>query len=408
MATVGRGGAADAVPPAEAERTTLTGAPGGLRAALAERGLSFELSGVHTFQGLTSGGRHGGADTGNLFSGDFVTRLDTGKADLWKGGFLTVRVEGRAGDAVVRRAGTVSPVNNDALLPLNEEQLGEDAWALSEVRFTQSLHPTFALTGGLMNTAGFDASPIAGSLQSNAHFLNTAFLLSPVIVGQVPQASLGGGFVWTPNHHVKAMLLALGTRETAGTDPFEGYEGTTLMGEVDFEYELGGRPGGMGFSAAWSTGQEREAVTTDPRVVLEEILTEGEALTDKDAWSVFWNGFQYVAGDEERGWGFFARAGVSDGDPSPVRFHAAAGIGGTGLLPGRPRDRWGLGIYHQRLSNEGALGLMADGDETGGECFWNIALTPWMRLTFDVQYVDSALPRVGHAVAVASRLAISF
>ena len=91
-----------------------------------------------------------------------MTRLDTEKADLWRGGFLTLRMQMRQGDAVTRRAGTVSPVNNGALLPLNEGELGVNALGMPELTFTQFLHRKFAVMGGLINTAGGDANPISG------------------------------------------------------------------------------------------------------------------------------------------------------------------------------------------------------------------------------------------------------
>jgi porin len=392
------------------ERSTLLGSLWGLRDTWAEHGFTFERNVVYTFQGISSGGRtQAGHDTAHLLSGNLVARLDTEKADLWKGGFWNVRLEGREGQSVNRRAGTISPVNADALLPLNEGELGDNAWALSEVSFTQFVHPEFALTAGLLNTASGDANPIAGSLQSNSHFLNTGIVMSPVIIGQLPQTALGGGFLWKPSDEFRATVLAMGTKETAGSNPFEEYEGTTFLAELDWEYELfGERPGGMGLSATYSIGQERRAVTGDPRIVLTEFLEEGEALTEADAWAVFWNGFQFVNGTAERGWGVFGRLGFSDASPSPVSFHLAAGLGGTGLLPGRSRDRWGLGVYHQELSDKGLLGRLPLGSETGGEAFYSIAFTPWMRLTLDAQYVDSALPRVGHAVALGTRLGIDF
>ena len=51
-------------------------------------GISF-----YTFQGISSGGRaQAGHDTAHLLSGNLVARLDTEKADLWKGGFWNVRL----------------------------------------------------------------------------------------------------------------------------------------------------------------------------------------------------------------------------------------------------------------------------------------------------------------------------
>ena len=390
------------------EREKLLGSMWGRRDWMAAHGVTVERTGVYTLQGVVSGGSATGHDWGNLYTGNVVTSVDTEKADLWSGGFLTMRMQVRQGEAVTRRAGTVSPVTNAALLPLNEGELGDNAWAMPELTFTQFLHPKFAVMGGLINTAGGDANPISGSLQSTSHFMNTGFVMSPVIVGQLPQSALGGGVIWKPTEKVTASLMAMGTEETAGTNPFTHYEGTTIFGEVDWEYEIGGKPGGMGLSGAYSVGQERLGITSDPRVVLEEFQETGEALTKEDAWSVFWNGFQYGSGNQERGWGVFARVGFSDAEPSPVSLHGSVGIGGTGLIPGRTRDRWGVGVYHQELSGHGLLGQLGLGNENGGEVFYSVSFTKWMRLTLDAQYIDSALPKVGHAMVVGTRLAVDF
>lgn len=68
-----------------------------------------------------------------------------------------------------------------------------------------------------------------------------------------------------------------------------------------------------------------------------------------------WNGFQYLSGDEAGGWGVFGRFRFSDGDPNPIRWAAAAGIGGVGLIPGRDKDRRGVGVFHQKFTDEGVL-----------------------------------------------------
>jgi porin len=158
----------------------------------------------------------------------------------------------------------------------------------------------------------------------------------------------------------------------------------------------------------YSVNQLRLPFGGDPRLVLEEIEAGEEVETEEDSWAVFWNGYQYLVGDEERGMGVFARAGLSDGSPNPVRAHAALGLGGVGLLPGREKDRWGAGMYYQKLAD----GLIAQvgglDDEIGGEVFYNVAVTPWMNVTLDVQVIDSAVPDAGTVVVLGTRVGIRF
>ena len=41
--------------------------------------------------------------------------------------------------------------------------------------------------------------------------------------------------------------------------------------------------------------------------------------------------------------GVFFRLGTSDGEANPVKYHCSAGIGGKGIVPGQPRDAFGVG-----------------------------------------------------------------
>lgn len=387
---------------------TLTGDWGGWRDQAVEKGLTIALHGVHSLQGVASGGLGLGSSTGNLFSGQLDLALDTEKAGLWSGGFLKVRLEGRSGRGVLSRSGATSPVNNQAVFPLVEGRIGDGTvWALTELTFTQFITERFGLTGGLINTTAGDNNPMTGNAMSNQHFMNLAFLYSPVEAGAVPAVTVGGGLVFLPVEGLKGSLTVVGSEETAGYNPFSLYEGTTFATEWEVEYELGGKPGGMVIGGLYSIDQARRSFG-NPRLTLEQFADEEESETTKDSWAIFWNGFQYLTGDEERGMGVFARLGFSDGNPNPVRWHGALGVGGNGLLPERERDRWGCGVYYQELANGVLSRELKIGNEWGGEIFYNIAVTPWMNLSLDAQIIDSALPQAGTVVVLGSRVGIRF
>ena len=101
--------------------------------------------------------------------------------------------------------------------------------------------------------------------------------------------------------------------------------------------------------------------------------------------------------------------GAESVNPRAVCGHTG---GGVGLIPGRDRDRWGVGIFHQDFTDQGvlpSLGIDSEtGGETGGELFYNIALCYGTNLTFDLQVVDSAIPRVDTAVVLGARLGVGF
>jgi porin len=386
----------------------LTGDCGGVRTGMAEKGLTVDLNGIFSFQGVAGGGLNLGHDVGNVFSGNLGVVFDTEKAGLWPGGVLKARLEGRGGATAVRGAGATSPVNNQAVFPLVEGSGGSEVLALTELTFTQFLTEKIGLTGGLLNTTYGDNNPITGNAISNQHFMNLGFLYSPVEAGVAPAVTLGGGVVLIPIEGVMGSFTVFGSEETAGKNPFALYEGTTFATEWEFEHELGEKPGGMVFGGLYSVNQLRLPFGSVPRLVLEELEAGEEVETDADSWAVFWNGYQYLVGDEERGMGVFARAGLSDGSPNPVRAHAALGLGGVGLLPGREKDRWGAGMYYQKLADGVISQLDGLDDEIGGEVFYNVALTPWMHVTLDVQVIDSAVPQAGTVVVLGTRVGIQF
>jgi porin len=389
-------------------RPQLTDNWGGGRDWFAAHGVTIDANGVYTLQSVVDGGANSGDQTGNLFSGDLSFKLDTSKADWWPGGFLSARIEGRAGDSVLRRAGATSPVNNDALFPLVPGKLGDDTWALTELVAMQFLSERFGLLAGLINTTAGDANPVAGSLISNDHFLNTGFLYSPVESAVIPTVTPGGGLIFLPTKDILGTLTVVGSTETAGENPFDDYDGTTFSSEWTFKYQLAQLPGGMTIGGLYSINQSRAPLTENPRILISDVVAGNSIKTDKDSWAVYWNGFQYLQGDEKRGWGVFGRFGFSDGDPNSIAWSMASGIGGVGLLPSREKDRWGVGVYHLQYTDKGVIDAVGIDDETGGEIFYNIELTPWMHVTLDAQVADSAIPGVDTAFVLGTRVAVRF
>ena len=59
----------------------------------------------------------------------------------------------------------------------------------------------------------------------------------------------------------------------------------------------------------------------------------------------------------------------------------------------RPNDSWGIGAFYLGLSDEDLLEGLNVEEEVGAELFYNVAITPWLHVTPDVQVIDSALPR---------------
>ena len=115
--------------------------------------------------------------------------------------------------------------------------------------------------------------------------------------------------------------------------------------------------------------------------------------TIDDSYTLYYNFDQYVkvySDSPRRGWGFFGRLSISDGNPTPYRSFFSVGIGGYNPSRTRPDDRFGLGWYYLDTSDEfGPVpqALFGPRDGHGLELFYNIQVTPWLNITPDLQYI---------------------
>ncbi len=375
----------------------------GDRPWLGENGVTVNLETVYTYQNVLDGGvLRAGNVNGHIGSAELGIIVDTGKAGLWPGGFLTMRGEGRVSDGILLRAGATSPVNNQALLPNVPGRLGDDAFAFNELTYAQFFSEQVGIVLGLINTDTGDANPLAGYIGSTEYFLNTGFLYSNVTSAVVPTATLGGGLVIIPDANNQLKFLAIGTSETAGFDPFDLYDGTTFIAEWSTKGDLFGPPGGMTLAGYYGVDQGALTVT-DPRILLQGAVPATALRIQDESWAISWNGYQFFSGDETGGWGIFGRLGLSDGDPNPIRWNGAVGFGGIGSF-GRPCDRWGVGVYHVDYRDGGLFPVLGIDSETGGEIFYSIAVCAGVDVTLDLQVVDSALPGVDTGVIGGARV----
>ncbi|MEQ1486226.1 carbohydrate porin [Methyloglobulus sp.] len=336
-------------------RTKLTGDWGGIRNDMAAKGVTLDLDATHVTQHVASGGFDGslldkfpGNRISSLLPGNSETasdgmfnmllKVDTGKAGLWSGGFLTVRGEGRVGDAVGIRAGGIMPTNGDALSPNVPGHSNKDVLALSEMTYAQFLSEKFGVALGLINTADGDKNEFAGSLRSRSHFMNAGMRFSPVVLGTVPVTTLGVTAIFLPTKNIIGTMGFVNSEESAGYNPFERDKGTTFLTEWQISHTIFGVTGKQTLGFAYGFDRNSLDFGADPRFQLASLVTTGETVrTNADSWVLYYNGHQYIQGDAEGGWGPFLRAGVSDGHPSPVKWNVAFGVGGVGMGSWRPK-----------------------------------------------------------------------
>ena len=381
-------------------RSTLTGDWWGLRNQLAEKGVTIDMSLTQAAQGIV----HGGKETGWQYSGgrgDINLHLDTGKLGLWPGGFLHVEAEGNFIPAdtlrksINGRTGALMPVNNSQFFP----RPAGDNFNLPALNFAQFLSPYFGLAIGKFATL----SATAGDMNEFAHgkgdsqFMNLAFGLNPVLPLIVPYSTLGTGLIVLPTKDPKQAILSLfllsatGSASTSGFDDLDG-NNLTVNGEGRVRTDFFGRTGHQLFGASFSN-RKFTSIDQDARFIFENGALEGK----KGSWNVYYNFDQYFYEPKKgsgEGIGVFGRFGASDGNPNFMHFFYSLGVGGKGVIPNRHNDRYGLGFYYIDAKSPQLQGIFNTTellrDEYGFEAFYNVAITPWLRVTPDIQVVRGA------------------
>jgi porin len=374
-------------------RSALTGDWGGLRNRLADKGVTLDLSVTQIGQGVVNGGKSGAWQYGG--HGDIVMNVDSGKLGLWPGGFLNLEAEGSWASSVNGNTGALMPVNSIPIFPA----LPGDNFNLIALNFSQFLSPYFGLTIGKYATI----SLTAGDMNEFAHgkgttqFMNLAFNFNPLLAFTVPYPTLGTGVIVLPTKDPKeaiVSLMVLQANGQANTSGFGDLNGNDILvvaeGRVrtDF-FDL------TGHQVFGTTFSNKKFTSIDQR--LGNVIETGSLAEKKGSWNIYYNFDQYLYQPNkgvDRGVGVFGRLGVSDGNPNLMKFFGSFGVGGKGVFESRPLDQFGLGYYFINISNPTIQGPLQTRsflrDEYGFEAYYNFAITPWLKLTPDIQIVRGA------------------
>lgn len=386
--------------------TKLTNDWGGFRRSLAERGVSLDADYVQFLQGVTQGG----VEQKFLYGGNanYVLNFDVGKLGGMKGGFVKLRAETQVGESINPETGSVLAANTAILFPRPNGHLT----AITELTYTQFLSETFAVFAGRLNTFGGDANAFASG-RGRTQFMNTAMVINPIAFRTIPYTALGGGFVILRDKQPLFTFSVISPENvptTAGiSDAFE--TGVAMAGELRIPTNFFGLPGHQLFAATWSS-RDYVSVNQDPRFVLATLLTGNPGFLQRksDSWSAYYNFDQYLFTDPcdpTRGWGVFGRFGISDANPNPLEWFVSFGIGGNSPIRGRGQDTFGIGYYYSRTSNE--LNLLRNVDDGQGvEFFYNYAVTPYFRVTPDVQILFPGRSQFDTAVVAGIRAQLVF
>jgi porin len=166
----------------------------------------------------------------------------------------------------------------------------------------------------------------------------------------------------------------------------------TFVGEGRVRTGFFGLTGHQVLGAAYSN-KEYSSIDQNARIIIES----GEFEKVTGSWNIHYNFDQYLYEPKKgsgQGIGIFGRFGASDGNPNFMYYFYSIGVGGKGVIPCRPLDQFGIGYYYLDVKGPTFTGPFATRsflrDEQGFEAYYNCAVTPWMRLTPNIQIIRPA------------------
>jgi porin len=294
---------------------------------------------------------------------------------------------------VNNKTGALLPVNTNQLFPLPSG----DNFAIPNLSFMQFLSPYFGLTIGKLD-------PISGDMNDFAHgkgdvqFFNTAMSINPVALA-VPYTPLGAGLIVLPTQDPNEAILtflvtsANGKATTTGFDDLDA-DSLIFTGEGRMRTGFFGHTGHQLLGFLYST---KRYTSIDQRLGF--VIENRQLQSTNDTWALYYNFDQYLSEDSRktgRGWGLFGRFGAAEGNVIPIDYFFSVGLGGKGV-GNREYDRFGAGFFYIITANpELQLPFSTRKfleDEYGFEMYYNVALTPWMLLTPDLQVIEGAQKR---------------
>jgi len=323
---------------------------------------------------------------------------------------------------VIRDSGALVPANTAFLFP----DPGEPSTGLMNLTFMQFLSPKFGLIAGKISTIDAAAGEFAGNYRTQ--FLNTGLTI-PMSFALVPLSAYGGGLVLLPWEGVALSALVIdpsGTPTNNGlSDAFD--DGIMLLATGQVGITPFGLKGTQKAGFMWSN-KDHLSLEQDPSNVAHSLAVQrfpalgnpGRLLSrflgrffpqllvpvqpanrEDSTWAMFYGFDQYFwhpGSDRTRGIGLFFNFGATDGKANPIKYSYSMGIGGKGVVPGRPHDTFGVGWAHTVLSDNylsflrQRLQLGLD-KEDAIELYYNAAITSWLSATADLQVIQPALTK---------------
>jgi porin len=402
-------------------RTQLSGDWGGARTDLARHGLFFDLYSTSADQDVVSGG----LKTGSAFiqNTQLSINVDTGRAGLWSGGLFHITLESRYGSSSPQETFTVgSTVPQYTGLAFPGPFFVHDVLP-TEYFLLQSVAPKFSVMLGKINVL----TVCDHTLFSNSYkydFANFNFNKNPMALNFYNTTSWAALGVWTPSKKLLVAAGVLDPNSQANNFAKKAFDRVNIYGTAILSYEIGGLPGQAWAQYNWTNkpkidlgtpfGQLPSGANSQAAGALLGIPSS-QALPinyKSTSWLTIGNFSQYLfvkdhsgtiaeklgSGQPLRGIGVFGRIGYAPEETNAVTRDASLALFVNGLFDPRPNDSFGLGIYHNGISEllkDDIAGLTGGTtipkNENGLEVFYDFAITPAIRVIPSYQHIWNPL-----------------
>lgn len=342
--------------------------PGGVRAALAQRGITYGIN----YVGEVFGNPSGGFRRGSIYEGLLEVAVDANFETLvgWKG--LTFHASGYQihGEGLTAQyIGNLNPISNIEATPSTR---------LFDLWFEQSLlDDKLSVRFGQLRVdyGGEFMSVTAGGLYISANFGWASFTGVNLPSGGVtyPLAAPGARVKFDPSDN---LTLLFGAYDDDPAGPCEGdpqqcndhgldfrlKDEPFLIAEAQFKYNQGkgaaGLPGVVRIGAFKDFGTFEDQHLDDGSLSLADPNSSGTPRpihADRGIYGIIEQKLANAGGgDDDKGIWFFTRVAGMPSDRNLVDFFAEGGLTFSGLVPGRPHDDVGLAVSYSHISGDAA------------------------------------------------------
>ncbi|MFO1021863.1 MAG: carbohydrate porin [Planctomycetales bacterium] len=384
----------------------LTGDWGGYRTDLMEHGIIYQGFLTQFYQGAAHGGREQDFQYGAKM--DQFVILQGDKLGLWEGFFVNMHAETRMGQDANLDAVGLAPVNANMLWPGQTQTT-----AITNLTFTQALSEEWMVTLGKFNTLDLFNQLYPQNGRGIDGFMNVSTLIPLSIARPLNLSVNGAGIMKLNQGQVQGTLAVVDAQNSSTTvgvsDMFS--KGAVVIGYWREFTEFRGLPGSHGLLAEIST---RNYTSLDASDFYFDPNTGLVTSTKSNTWALAYFGEQKLWVDccnPKRNLGLFTSWGISDGNPNAIRWSGNISVQGTGLNSSRPMDSMGVGYFYTGLSGtfENLVSPVVQlQDATGGELYYNMAVTQWLNVTPDLQIIQPSLTGNDTAIVVGLRGKLTF